>query len=142
MARAGSLYIRLALASVAAITLFYLLAPSSVNQISDYTANAIAQYKTAPTNDRISYDLTSPPAHTCTATVSRLQQQLIAAYAPILQGIRYVNLWGYLGESSCQRTWSRSDVAVCATVPDPRNGEQGRRGDLVRAADPAQHVWY
>jgi hypothetical protein len=100
MARSGSLYIRFALAILGAVTLFWLLAPSTANQISDYTANAIAQYKTSPSNDRISYDTTTPPAHTCTATVSRLQQQLIAAYAPILQGIRYVNLWGYLGESS------------------------------------------
>lgn len=101
MARAGLLYIRVAAAIVVAFTLVWLLSPHTASQISDYTANAFAQYTSSGADPRISYDTTTPPGHSCPATVSRLQQQLFAAYQPILKDIRWVNIWGYLGESSC-----------------------------------------
>lgn len=45
----------------------------------------------------ISFDLSKPPTIGCEAIVSRLQLRLIEAYSEMLRGIRYVNLWGYLG---------------------------------------------
>ena len=140
MARVSSLYIRLALVTVACGTLVYIISFNSVNPFSEYAVSAFARYSRNPTNDRISYDLTSPPAHTCAATVTRLQQQLIAAYAPILKGISYVNLWGYLGESM----WELLARGVCVSIGliHFRDREQGRCRDLVSSADSAQHVWY
>lgn len=125
MARAGLLYIRAAAAIVVAFTLVWLLSPHAASQISDYTANAFAQYTSSGANPRISYDITTPPGHSCPATVSRLQQQLFAAYQPILMDIRWVNIWGYLGESSCCDARRTQPPSVCLTQ------ETGNKGDAA-----------
>jgi hypothetical protein len=45
----------------------------------------------------ISYNLQVPPKVGCEAVVNDLQSRLIESYADILKGVRYANIWGYLG---------------------------------------------
>jgi len=45
----------------------------------------------------ISYNLQIPPKIGCEAVVRDLQEKLIDSYSDILKGIRYANLWGYMG---------------------------------------------
>jgi len=45
----------------------------------------------------VSYNLNKPPTTGCPDIVGKLQLRLIEAYSEMLRGIRYVNLWGYLG---------------------------------------------
>lgn len=47
----------------------------------------------------ISYDKTTPPSVGCEAIVHDLQQRLIETYQKELKGIRYANVYGYLGLS-------------------------------------------
>ena len=51
------------------------------------------------TNDavNISYDKTTPPTVGCEAIVHDLQERIIEAYQTLLEGVRYANIWGYLG---------------------------------------------
>lgn len=45
----------------------------------------------------VSYDKTTPPTVGCEAIVHDLQHQIIEKYQVLLQGVRYANIWGYLG---------------------------------------------
>lgn len=51
----------------------------------------------------VSYDKTTPPGTGCEAIVAKSQALLIEAYTKYFQGIRYVNMWGYLGKFIPQR---------------------------------------
>lgn len=44
------------------------------------------------------YDKGTPPSTGCEAVVSDLQRRIIEAYAPVFEGIRHINMFGYLGE--------------------------------------------
>ena len=60
---------------------------------------AVAAKKTSgKTGVAVSYDKSSAPGIGCEAVVSNLQHQLITLYQEELRGIRYANLWGYLGK--------------------------------------------
>jgi hypothetical protein len=43
------------------------------------------------------YDKTTPPSTGCEAVVSDLQSKIIKAYGPVFEGIRHINMFGYLG---------------------------------------------
>jgi len=45
----------------------------------------------------ISYNLKVPPRVGCEPIVEDLQLRLITEYSKLLKGIRYANIWGYLG---------------------------------------------
>jgi hypothetical protein len=45
------------------------------------------------------YDKTTPPSTGCEAVVSDLQSKIIKAYGPVFEGIRHINMFGYLGMS-------------------------------------------
>lgn len=45
----------------------------------------------------VSYDKLTPPTVGCESIVHDLQEKLLSEYQEILKGIRYVNVWGYLG---------------------------------------------
>lgn len=53
----------------------------------------------APTLVVDTYDKTSPPGTGCEAVVSNLQTRIIEAYSPLFEGIRHINMFGYLGAS-------------------------------------------
>ncbi|KAF4983361.1 hypothetical protein FZEAL_1213 [Fusarium zealandicum] len=57
-------------------------------------------------NTDVSYDLTRVPEVGCEDLVNNLQQRLIHTYQKRLQGIRYVNIWGYL------ETQNKGDAAI------------------------------
>lgn len=63
----------------------------------------------------VSYDKTTPPGTGCEAIVAKSQSLLIEAYTKYFKGIRYVNLWGYLGEHQhcwASQTPSRIDISI------------------------------
>ena len=43
------------------------------------------------------YDKTSPPGTGCEPVVADLQRRVIEAYGPLFEGIRHINMFGYLG---------------------------------------------
>jgi hypothetical protein len=45
------------------------------------------------------YDKTTPPSTGCEEIVSDLQSRIIKAYGPVFEGIRHINMFGYLGTS-------------------------------------------
>lgn len=45
------------------------------------------------------FDKTSPPSIGCEAVVSDLQRRIVEVYAPLFEGIRHINMFGYLGMS-------------------------------------------
>lgn len=47
----------------------------------------------------VSYDRTTPPGTGCEEVVGRLQHLVLSDYAQVLKGIRFANMWGYLGTS-------------------------------------------
>ncbi|KAF5003744.1 hypothetical protein FDECE_9715, partial [Fusarium decemcellulare] len=47
----------------------------------------------------VSYNKNSPPSIGCEDVVSSLQQQVIEAFSRELKGIRYANIFGYLGQT-------------------------------------------
>jgi hypothetical protein len=51
----------------------------------------------------VSYDKTTPPGIGCEAIVAKSQALLIEAYTKYFRGIRYVNIWGYLGKQTAKR---------------------------------------
>ena len=44
------------------------------------------------------YDKNTPPSTGCEAVVSDLQSKIIKAYGPVFEGIRHINMFGYLGK--------------------------------------------
>jgi hypothetical protein len=54
----------------------------------------------------VSYDLTTPPGTGCEAIVDALRVELLKAYTPLFEGLRYVNIWGYL------ETDNKGDAAI------------------------------
>lgn len=77
--------------------------PGWVDTLETWTAELPAEnYTQAVTSSSvselpISYNLLVPPKIGCEAVVNDLQLRLVQAYSELLEGIRYVNLWGYLG---------------------------------------------
>jgi hypothetical protein len=55
-----------------------------------------------------SYDRTTPPGTGCETVVARLQHLVLRDYADILKGIRFANMWGYLGEPCIGRADCRN----------------------------------
>jgi len=47
--------------------------------------------------DNIAYKVNTPLTVGCEGIVTALQLKLIERYSDLLKGIRYANLWGYLG---------------------------------------------
>lgn len=43
-------------------------------------------------------DVLSPPSESCFPIVTELRQRLLDIWMPLFEGIRYVNMWGYLGK--------------------------------------------
>jgi hypothetical protein len=61
------------------------------------SAPAVEDKKPVPTGP-ISYDKTTPPTVGCEDIVHDLQRRIIEAYQQQLKGIRYANVYGYLGK--------------------------------------------
>ena len=57
-----------------------------------------AQPATSLSSGPVSYDKTTPPGTGCEDVVARLQRLVLEGYAEVLEGVRYANMWGYLGE--------------------------------------------
>jgi hypothetical protein len=70
----------------------------------------------------VSYDKTTPPGIGCEAIVAKSQALLIEAYTKYFQGIRYVNMWGYLGKQAPRRVDLGSDHTFTET---------GNKGDAA-----------
>jgi hypothetical protein len=66
----------------------------SLNRLRAFTTttNLVPQKRNG-----IVYDINKPLSVGCEKVVSSLQLKLINDYSEILKGIRYVNIWGYLG---------------------------------------------
>jgi hypothetical protein len=47
------------------------------------------------------YDKKTPPRIGCEGVVNGLRENLISTYTNVLGGIRYANIWGYLGTPNC-----------------------------------------
>jgi hypothetical protein len=59
---------------------------------------AVEEKKPEVPKGPISYDKTTPPTVGCEDIVHDLQQRIIEAYQQQLKGIRYANVYGYLGK--------------------------------------------
>lgn len=65
-------------------------------QVGQVGAKMYAPSSSAVVN---TYDKTTPPSTGCETVVSDLQRRIIEAYSPLFEGIRHINMFGYLGES-------------------------------------------
>jgi hypothetical protein len=114
----GSKPMRRVIGGVALLFVFFLLSPllkfdkkeewqsgwaDKLDKLETWTANIPVEnythlFTSSPKSElSISYDLSVPPKIGCEAVVSSLQLRLIEAYSELLEGVRHVNLWGYLG---------------------------------------------
>lgn len=71
-----------------------------VRQVSNLSSGVSKAY--APKVVVDTYDKSSPPGTGCAEVVSDLQTRIIEAYSPLFEGIRHINMFGYLGMSSVE----------------------------------------
>ncbi|KAF2095794.1 hypothetical protein NA57DRAFT_78574 [Rhizodiscina lignyota] len=79
------------------------------SSISSYVPKIHDSWRPSPPKPKIpvSYDKTTPPSIGCEDVVVGLQKKVIEAYAKELKGIRYANIFGYLGQ-----TENKGDAAI------------------------------
>lgn len=70
---------------------------ASLDRFRQWTANYTSKLDGGSTAVPISYNLDVAPTVGCEAVVDELQHRLIEAYSGLFKGIRYANIWGYLG---------------------------------------------
>ena len=71
----------------------------------------------------MSCDKTTPPGTGCEEVVSSLQRLLIEGYTPLFEGIRHVNVWGYLGEFGICLLVADAGEARADVVETPNKGD-------------------
>lgn len=79
-------------------------------QVSNLGSGVTKAYYPPPSSLVVdTYDKTTPPSTGCEGVVGDLQARIIEAYAPLFEGIRHINMFGYLGKSF---SYTHSDAEI------------------------------